>query len=358
HALSRSLSHRSHGRTEINIRESLFLWGIARWKMLLAEYYIVFKTIKAIRGQALSGDLPVCSGVKAKGRGSITHSLYAMKTQFLVKDLSSQLLKRWNSLRVEDACNKSFIFKGLCIENYILWGHRRELIAAKASTIEFSSRAQVRRMMGSGRWKGKIEEMQWKTWCITVRRQQREPWECDLFAIAYNRDVSKPSKKYMISSIAIEDELVLQGLSLMIYRFTHCYSLEYETWVDCLIMNYFDKIKAISKSNGLYRPRVHSPLLGGSISRCRVLEVLKVYVEEDSITYNLVKHFLYNDFLDEDGEDFILHYLPDLVKITYSLENLIMTEIFEKAFDKRKQSLADRASGLLEGTIAGTKAGL
>lgn len=36
--------------------------------------------------------------------------------------------------------------------------------------------AQVRRMMGSGRWKGKIEEMHWKTWCITVRRQQREPW--------------------------------------------------------------------------------------------------------------------------------------------------------------------------------------
>nr|GFB76323.1 hypothetical protein [Tanacetum cinerariifolium] len=61
--------------------------------------------------------------------------------------------------------------------------------------------------------------------------------ECDLFAIAYNRDVSKPSKKYMISSIAIEDELVLRGLALMIYRFTHCYSLEYETWVDCLITN-------------------------------------------------------------------------------------------------------------------------
>nr|GFB29140.1 hypothetical protein [Tanacetum cinerariifolium] len=56
--------------------------------------------------------------------------------------------------------------------------------------------------------------------------------------------------------------------------------------------------------------------------------------EEDCITYNLVKQFLYNDFLDEDGEDFVLHYLPDLGEITYSLENLIMTEIFEKAFDK------------------------
>nr|GEV99738.1 hypothetical protein [Tanacetum cinerariifolium] len=56
--------------------------------------------------------------------------------------------------------------------------------------------------------------------------------------------------------------------------------------------------------------------------------------EEDSITYNLVKQFLYNNFLDEDGEDFVLHYLPNLGEITYSLENLIMTEIFEKAFDK------------------------
>nr|GEY04302.1 ATP synthase alpha subunit, mitochondrial [Tanacetum cinerariifolium] len=36
---------------------------------------------------------------------------------------------------------------------------------------------QVRRMMGSGRWKGKIEEMHWKIWCITMRTQQRELWE-------------------------------------------------------------------------------------------------------------------------------------------------------------------------------------
>ena len=32
--------------------------------MLLAEYDIVFKTLKAIKGQALPDDLPVCSGVK------------------------------------------------------------------------------------------------------------------------------------------------------------------------------------------------------------------------------------------------------------------------------------------------------
>nr|GEU55511.1 hypothetical protein [Tanacetum cinerariifolium] len=84
--------------------------------MRLAEYYIVFKTIKAIKGQALPGDLPVCSGVK----GTVT-----------------------------DRCG--------------------ELVKQEG--------AQVRRMMGSGRWKGKIEEMHWKTWCITVRWQQREP--CD-----------------------------------------------------------------------------------------------------------------------------------------------------------------------------------
>ncbi|GJV58009.1 26S proteasome non-ATPase regulatory subunit 4 [Tanacetum coccineum] len=71
------------------------------------------------------------------------------------------------------------------------------------------------------------------------------------------------------------------------------------------------------------------------LSRSRVLEVIKAYVEEDSITYSLVKQFLYNDFLDEDGEDFILHYLPDLGEITYAFDNLIMNEIFESAFDKK-----------------------
>ncbi|GJX26608.1 hypothetical protein Tco_0232904 [Tanacetum coccineum] len=35
------------------------------------------------------------------------------------------------------------------------------------------------------------------------------------------------------------------------------------------------------------------------------------------------------------GEDFILHYLPDLGEITNAFENLIMNEIFESAFDKK-----------------------
>ncbi|GKB96025.1 hypothetical protein Tco_0982162, partial [Tanacetum coccineum] len=35
------------------------------------------------------------------------------------------------------------------------------------------------------------------------------------------------------------------------------------------------------------------------------------------------------------GEDFILHYLPDLGEITYAFENLIMNEIFESAFEKK-----------------------
>ncbi|GJY20638.1 hypothetical protein Tco_0393204 [Tanacetum coccineum] len=59
--------------------------------MLLAEYYIVFKTIKAIKGQALPGDLPVCSGVKAKGRGVRTDKLVAMKYSDSCVNLSEPL---------------------------------------------------------------------------------------------------------------------------------------------------------------------------------------------------------------------------------------------------------------------------
>lgn len=161
---------------------------------------------------------------------------------------------------------------------------------------------------------------------------------CDLFGIAKNPfrfDKEEKSAMYMVSSIAARDELVLGGLALTIYRFTHYYSIDYDTWVEGLIMTHYEKVKAIDKSNRLYRLRVKFPLLGGSVSRCRVLEVLKVYVEEDSLTYNLVKQFLYNKFLNSDGEDFPLDYLPDLGEITFSLENLIMTEVFEKAFDQK-----------------------
>lgn len=164
--------------------------------------------------------------------------------------------------------------------------------------------------------------------------------ECDLFGIAKNPLFYQSDyQSYMVSSIATKDELVLRGLALMIYQFTHYYSIEYENWVDGLLTNYLDKVKAIVQSNRLFRLKVKYPMLGGSISRCRILDVVKVYVEEDSVVYNLVKQFLYNDFLDSDGEDFPLHYMPDLGEITYAFENLLMNEIFEKAFDQKFPSI-------------------
>ncbi|GKA90126.1 hypothetical protein Tco_0811938 [Tanacetum coccineum] len=87
--------------------------------------------------------------------------------------------------------------------------------------------------------------------------------ECHLFRITNDPYGDEESKSYMISSTAIKDELVLRGL----------YSL-----------------------------RIRSPLLGSAISRSRILEIVKLYVDDDSISFRLAKDFLYNRYQNEKGE--------------------------------------------------------
>nr|GEW22231.1 hypothetical protein [Tanacetum cinerariifolium] len=53
-----------------------------------------------------------------------TYLLYAMKTRFLVKDLSPQLLKRWNSLRVTTQAGSESRPPMLNKENYMPWSSR------------------------------------------------------------------------------------------------------------------------------------------------------------------------------------------------------------------------------------------
>nr|GEW42018.1 RNA-directed DNA polymerase, eukaryota, reverse transcriptase zinc-binding domain protein [Tanacetum cinerariifolium] len=99
------------------------------------------------------------------------------------------------------------------------------------------------------------------------------------------------SQAYMVSSAASKDELVLLGLGQMFYQLTHGYN----------------------------------PL---------ILEIVKLYVDDDSISFLLVKDFLYNRYQNEEGEKCILNYIPDLGEITDAFEDLIMTEIFNNAFLK------------------------
>ncbi|GKA90127.1 hypothetical protein Tco_0811939 [Tanacetum coccineum] len=89
------------------------------------------------------------------------------------------------------------------------------------------------------------------------------------------------------------------------------------------------------KSNRLYRLRIRPPLLGSAISRSRILEIAKLYIDEDSISFRLVKDFLYNHYQNEEGERCILNYIPDFGEITDALEDLIMTSMFENAFRKK-----------------------
>ncbi|GKA99460.1 hypothetical protein Tco_0827397 [Tanacetum coccineum] len=159
--------------------------------------------------------------------------------------------------------------------------------------------------------------------------------ESHLFGVANDPYVDEESKSYMISSTAIKDELVLRGLARMIHQFTYYYSVEYERWVENLIIDYFQKIQLLGKSNRLYRLRIRPPLLGSAISRSRILEIVKLYIDEDSISFRLVKDFLYNHYQNEEGERCILNYIPDLGEITDALEDLIMTSMFEYAFRKK-----------------------
>ncbi|GJY63584.1 hypothetical protein Tco_0465044 [Tanacetum coccineum] len=156
--------------------------------------------------------------------------------------------------------------------------------------------------------------------------------ESHLFGVANDPYGDEESKSYMISSTAIKDELVLRGLARMIHQFTYYYSVEYETWVENLIIDYLKKIQLIGKSHRLYRLRIRPPLLGSAISRSRILEIVKLYIDDDSISFRLVKDFLYNRYQNEEGERCILNYIPDLGEITDAFEDLIMTSIFENAF--------------------------
>nr|GEY79728.1 putative 39 kda protein in mitochondrial s-1 and s-2 dna [Tanacetum cinerariifolium] len=130
--------------------------------------------------------------------------------------------------------------------------------------------------------------------------------ESHLFGVANDPYGDEESKSYMISSTAIKDKLVLRGLARMIHQYTYYYSVEYETWVENLIIDYFKKIQFIGKSHRLYRLRIRPPLLGSDISRSRILE-------------------------NEEGERCILNYIPNLGEITNAFEDLIMTSIFENA---------------------------
>lgn len=128
--------------------------------------------------------------------------------------------------------------------------------------------------------------------------------ECILYGIASNNPyVDKESQIYRISSTALKDEVVLMGLARAIFQFHYYYNIELDGVVENLAMEYFDRILSIRKSTRLYRIRIRFPLLGGAISKTRVLEIVSRHISTDSITFQLVKKFLYNTYQNEEGQN-------------------------------------------------------
>lgn len=140
------------------------------------------------------------------------------------------------------------------------------------------------------------------------------------------------SHVFMVSSAASKDEIVLFSLSRMFYVFAHDNNPVYFSHKAALEQLYLNRLSRIARANKIYRLNICSPILGKNISRSRILEIVNLYVEKDSIAYAIVTQFLYNSFIDERNNICSLDYIPSLGPITKFFKELVIYEILEKAF--------------------------
>lgn len=140
------------------------------------------------------------------------------------------------------------------------------------------------------------------------------------------------SHLFMISSAASKDEIVLLALSQMFYAFAHDNNPLYLSQIAALEQLYLNRLSRIAWANKIYRLNICSPILGDNISRSRILEIVNLYVEKDSIAYALVTQFLYNCYIDEMKHIDPLNYIPSLGPLTKLFKEVVIYEILEKAF--------------------------
>ncbi|GJZ50452.1 hypothetical protein Tco_0604642 [Tanacetum coccineum] len=163
----------------------------------------------------------------------------------------------------------------------------------------------------------------------------RRHTELLLFSIVNDPYGDIDSQAFMVSSAASKDELVLLGLGRMFYQFTHGYNPLYGCSIYNLDKIDLNRVLYTAKVNRVYRLRITSLILGHAFSRSRILDIVNLYVDKDSISYRLVRQFLNNPCIDEHNNKCVLNYIPDLGGVTKAFEELVVNEIFEKTFLKK-----------------------
>lgn len=143
---------------------------------------------------------------------------------------------------------------------------------------------------------------------------------------------SNESELFMISSAASKDEIVLLALCRIFYAFAHENNPLYFSQLAALEQLYLDRLSRIARANKIYRLNLCHPILGDNISRSRILEIVNIYVDKDSIAYALVTQFIYNCYIDEMKNIDPLNYIPPLGPLTKLFKEVVIYEILEKAF--------------------------
>lgn len=132
------------------------------------------------------------------------------------------------------------------------------------------------------------------------------------------------------------DDLVLMGLSRMLYRRSKGsfpkdgYRLSNE------VESFYSSISEMGKVNRLYQIEISDT----KIPVNQVLNMVRHYVEEGSVCYNLINSFVNLPYKDDIGTLVYLNRLPFAGEITRVLLNLIYINLIDKEFKKAFEGVA------------------
>lgn len=133
-----------------------------------------------------------------------------------------------------------------------------------------------------------------------------------------------------------EDDLVLMGLSRMLYRLSKgCLPKEGYRLANEMD-SFYESIQQMGKVNRLYRIEISNTKMPVN----QVLNMVKLYVEEGSVCYNLINSFLNLPLKDDIGTLVNLNCLPLAGEITRVLLNLVYINIIDREFQRALRGVA------------------
>lgn len=93
-------------------------------------------------------------------------------------------------------------------------------------------------------------------------------------------------------------------------------------------------LKEMKNVKRFYGINIISPFLKQDIPTSQILEIVKLYLDEKSFCYDIIKELLSLPVVDDNGKSYPLNLMPPIGEITRVLEDLVLTEIFDRQFVK------------------------